>query len=148
MTDLELFEDIVRGNQYLILATADADGVPWSTPVWFSFADLWQFVWVSNPGARHSQNIAVRPEVAFSIFDSTQPPGTGRGVYVRAVAEQVPDPETEAALAIFNGRMDSLPPWSREDVAPGARRRLYRATAVEHFVLSDKDERVPVEPAR
>ena len=87
MTDeaLDLFHEIVGGNCYLILATADADGVPWSSPVWFASADPWHFVWGSKPGAQHSRNIAVRPEVAISIFDSTQRPGTGRGFADRRV---------------------------------------------------------------
>jgi hypothetical protein len=143
---LDLFHEIVGGNCYLILATADADGVPWSSPVWFASADPWHFVWGSKPGAQHSRNIAVRREVAISIFDSTQRPGTGRGAYLRALAEEVAEPDVERWLAVYNGGDDSLPPWAPEDVLPGGRHRLYVATAVEHFVLSAKDERIPVTP--
>jgi hypothetical protein len=34
--------------------------------------------------------------------------------------------------------------WTREDVVPPARHRLYRATVGEHFVLDEHDERLPV----
>jgi hypothetical protein len=46
--DAAFFAEVVHANSYLILATADADGVPWSTPVWFApDDDLWHYVWVS-----------------------------------------------------------------------------------------------------
>ena len=34
---------------------------PWPTPVYFASAGYREFVWVSSPEARHSQNISVRP---------------------------------------------------------------------------------------
>ena len=37
-----------------------------------------------------------------------------------------------------------LSAWSVDDVQPPAKHRLYRATAVERFVLDDHDERVAV----
>jgi hypothetical protein len=142
---LALFRAILRETAYLVLATADQDG---ASPVWFATDDGWHFVWGSKPGTRHSRNIAVRPEVAFSVFASTQPPGTGRGAYVRATAAPVAEADVERWLAVFNGRDDSLPPWTPADVLPGGRHRLYVATAVEHFVLAGTDERIPVSPPR
>ena len=59
---------------YMTLATADADGVPWASPVWYATEDGRDFYWVSDPGARHSRNIAQRPEIAIVIFDSTVTP--------------------------------------------------------------------------
>jgi hypothetical protein len=50
-------------------------------------------LWISKPGARHSLNIAQRPQVGIVIFDSTQPPGTGSGVYAEATVEEVPEQE-------------------------------------------------------
>ena len=54
---------IVDGNSYMTLGTADADGLPWASPVWCARTSYREFFWLSKPGARHSQNIAVRPEV-------------------------------------------------------------------------------------
>ena len=82
MSDTEEFERIVRGNQYMVLATADEAGVPWATPVWFATDDAQNLYWVSSPETRHSRNIAARPEVGIAIFDSTQPAGTSKGVYL------------------------------------------------------------------
>ena len=71
------FEEIVSGNEYVVLATADEQGVPWATPVWFATEDFDELFWVSRPDARHSTNLAVRPELALTVFDSRQPAGTG-----------------------------------------------------------------------
>jgi nitroimidazol reductase NimA-like FMN-containing flavoprotein (pyridoxamine 5'-phosphate oxidase superfamily) len=140
-------EAILAANQYMTLATADGEGVPWASPVWYASADHREFLWVSSPEARHSRNIAVRPEVGIVIFDSQQPPGTGHGVYVAAVAAQVPESEVEDGIATFS-RISSergVEPWSRSDVAPPAKHRLYRAVARERFVLSARDERIPID---
>jgi nitroimidazol reductase NimA-like FMN-containing flavoprotein (pyridoxamine 5'-phosphate oxidase superfamily) len=137
---------IVDGNSYMTLATADADGSPWASPVWYAPASYREFFWVSKPGARHSQNIAVRPEVGIVIFDSTVPIRTGRAVYLSARAEQVTAvDELERGMSVCSRRSleqggDELTP---DDVGRSARLRLYRATASEQFVLSASDERLP-----
>jgi hypothetical protein len=106
-----------------------------------------EFFWVSKPGARHSQNIAVRPDVGIVIFDSTVPISTGKAVYLAARAEQVTAAaEIERGMSVFSRR--SLERggrvWTPDDVALDARLRLYRATASEQFVLSPEDERLPL----
>ena len=106
---------IVDDGLYLVLGTADADGRPWTTPVYFAHSGYREFVWVSKPGAQHSRNIEARPEVSIVVFDSTVPIGTGGGEFTEA------------------------------DVLEPARLRLYRATASEQFVLDEKDERIPVD---
>jgi len=144
-----LLKAIVDSSPYLTLATADERGRPWASPVWFATADYREFFWVSSPEARHSRNIAARPEVAIVIFDSRQPPGTGQGAYLAATAEEVPEPELDRGLAVFSrvSQAQALPAWTRADVEAPAKHRLYRALAREHFVLSSRDERLPVELA-
>jgi len=144
--DRAAFEAIVGASSYMILATADATGLPWASPVWFASTDFRQFFWVSSPHARHSQNLAARPELAISIFDSRQPPYSGQGVYVSATGEAVPEPEIDAALEVYSGvsRQRGLPEWDRSKVTSPAKHRLYRATATELFILDSHDERQPV----
>jgi pyridoxine/pyridoxamine 5'-phosphate oxidase len=142
----EVAQAIIDANSYMTLATADEHGNPWASPVWYANADYREFIWVSSPQARHSQNIAVRPELAIVIFDSQQRPGTGEAVYISARAEQVPEPELDRCLSIFStiSQGQDLAAWNRPDVQPPARLRLYHATATEHFVLSSSDERLPI----
>ncbi len=61
-----------------------------------------------------------------------------------AVAELVAD--VDDAIEVYARRSveQGLPVWTRDDVLPPAKHRLYRATIQEHFVLDDHDERLPV----
>jgi nitroimidazol reductase NimA-like FMN-containing flavoprotein (pyridoxamine 5'-phosphate oxidase superfamily) len=137
---------IIESSRYLTLGTADADGVPWVSPVWYAPAGDREFFWASRPDAQHSRNIATRPQVSLVIFDSHAPIGTGRGVYVSGMAEELSGDELDRGIAVFSRRSEEqgAAAWTRDDVQPPAEHRLYRATASEHFVLGSRDERIRV----
>jgi nitroimidazol reductase NimA-like FMN-containing flavoprotein (pyridoxamine 5'-phosphate oxidase superfamily) len=136
---------IIDSNRYMTLATADGDGLPWASPVWYAPVGYREFLWVSSPEARHSRNILVRPQLAIVIFDSNQP-GGWNALYMLAVAEQLAGAEVDEGIEIFSrrGEAQGLRRWMPEDVLPPARHRLFRATASEHFVLDPNDQRLPV----
>ena len=143
---------IIEASRYLVLATADAAGQPWSSPVYFAHIDFAEFFWVSSREVRHSRNIAVRPEVGISVFDSHAAIGMGQGVYMSALAELLQD-SAEAARGIEAFSRRSVRhggrEWTSEDVGPGAGLRLYRATADAHWILAkdgtpDHRVRVPL----
>ena len=69
---------IVDDNLYMVLATADADGRPWASPVYFASEDYTEFYWVSSPEVTHSRNLAARSELSIVVFDSQAPISTGR----------------------------------------------------------------------
>jgi nitroimidazol reductase NimA-like FMN-containing flavoprotein (pyridoxamine 5'-phosphate oxidase superfamily) len=145
---VEVAKAIIDDNLYMVLATADEDGNPWASPVYYATDEYRDFFWVSRPEARHSRNIGARPgrAIAIVIFDSTVPAGTGRGVYMSAVARELGDDETADGVAVFSRRSlehgDSE--WTAKDVQPPAEFRLYQATATEHFILGEHDQRIPV----
>jgi hypothetical protein len=151
---------IIDANMYMTLGTADGYGLPWASPVYFSHSDYREFLWISKPEARHSQNITVRPEVSLVIFDSQVQPGDGRAVYAEAQAEELTDSdEFERCLDAYNSRFEdpaahNLTPFAPEALRPPAHLRLYRATALELFALDPEghpdgrpgDYRAPVDP--
>ena len=122
---------------YMVLGTADDSGQPWASPVYFAQEGYTYFYWVSSPEARHSRNIAVRSQISIVIFDSRVPIGTGQGVYMFAVAEELTGVELERGIEIFS--RTSLGhgghEWKTNDVQAPTLDRLYRATAREHWVL-------------
>ena len=133
----------------MVLGTADALGQPWVSPVYFASARYTQFYWVSSPEARHSRNLATRSQVSIVIFDSQAPIGTGQGVYMSAMAEELAGADLDRGIEIFS--RTSLGhgghEWKAEDVQAPALYRLYRATAREHWVLDPAghpDHRTPV----
>jgi uncharacterized protein YhbP (UPF0306 family) len=119
-------QELLQENQYLTIATSDEGGRPWSSTVWYtawqrSRAANWlavEFIWLSRPEALHSRNLLQRPEVGISIFNSSQPAGTGDGLQFAARAEPVPaalldeaaEAFSKASLAAGGG------PWTRAQV--------------------------------
>jgi pyridoxine/pyridoxamine 5'-phosphate oxidase len=141
-------KQIIDAGRYLTLATADENGRPWVSPVWYASEDYREFLWVSSPAARHSRNLASRPEVAIVIFDSHQPVGgAGQAVYLSARAEELLEDDLDRGIAIFSHRSQTqgAAAWARSDVQPPGRHRLYHAIAMQHFALSATDERLPVD---
>ncbi len=146
--------DIARGivdtSLYMVLATADADGRPWSSPVYFAHLECLEFYWLSSPRAAHSRNLAVRPQVGIAVFDSSAAIGTGQGVYMSAVAEPVAgQPDIERAMEIFSHRSlrHGGRAWTSDDVNPSSGLLLYRAVAEAHWILAkdgQPDHRIPV----
>jgi uncharacterized protein YhbP (UPF0306 family) len=130
----------------MTLGTADENGRPWVSPAYYAPEGYTEFYWVSSPETTHSRSISARPEVSIVIFDSRTPIGSGQGVYVSAVAQELTGADLERGLAIFSRWSEShgAGEWNLEDVRTPARHRQYRAIASEHSVLGPQDRRMPV----
>jgi nitroimidazol reductase NimA-like FMN-containing flavoprotein (pyridoxamine 5'-phosphate oxidase superfamily) len=144
--DLEaIARAVIDASSYMTIGTADENGLPWVSPVWYATADYKQFFWVSKPRAKHSRNLASRPQVSIVIFDSHEP-GGWKSAYLSATAEQVAAGDVVPGIEIFSARsvVQGMRKWTRDDVRSPAPHRLYRATASEYFVLSPQDQRIAV----
>jgi len=141
---------IIDTNRYMTLATADGDGRPWASPVFYAAANYTEFYWLSAPEATHSQNLAQRPQLSIVIFDSGVPAGTGQAVYMSATAEQVAVHDLGPGLAVYPGPAEpgsaepgsaepGSDPLTPEQVQAPAPYRLYRATVSGHSVLCPRD---------
>lgn len=138
---------LIDQNQYLTLATADANGIPWCSTVWYAARQLplspnrlaVEFIWLSRPDARHSKNLMARPEVGISIFNSTQPAGTGDGLQFGALAERVPSVDLDHAAAAFSRASVAAGggEWTRAQLEEPAVPRLYRARMETGFLIGD-----------
>jgi nitroimidazol reductase NimA-like FMN-containing flavoprotein (pyridoxamine 5'-phosphate oxidase superfamily) len=139
---------IIDANLYMVLATADSTGWPWSSPVYLAHHGYAEFLWVSAPHAAHSRNIAERPQVGIVIFDSHTPIGTGQGVYISATAEQVGSDHLTRGIETFSRRSigHGGAAWTVMDVQSESGLRLYRATAESYSILAkdgQPDHRIP-----
>lgn len=145
---------VVAAQQYMTLATADADGRPWAAPVWYAVVARpeppgFALVWLSRPEARHSRNLEVRPEAGIAVFDSGQPAGTGTGVQLEALGAVLEGVAVDEAVEAFSAASVAAGggPWSRVDVEGPGRPRLYLATVVRAYVLeAGAREEVPSAP--
>ena len=140
---------IIDSNMYMVLGTADQSAQPWVSPVYYASAQYREFYWVSSPDVRHSRNIAMRPRISIVIFDSQAASGTGQGVYMSALAKQLSGADLDQGLDIYSrtSLRHGGHEWKPEDVGESTLYRLYRATALEHWVRdpdNPPDHRIPV----
>ena len=140
-----MLQAVIDANSYMTIGTVDENGLPWVSPVWYATADYKEFFWVSKPQAKHSRNLASRPQVSIVIFDSHEP-GGWKSAYLSARAEEVAAGNLDRSIEIFSARslMQGMRKWTRDDVRSPAPHRLYRAAASEYCVLSPQDQRIPV----
>lgn len=126
---------LLEANKYMVLATADEDGMPWATPVFFAPRDESHLYWVSSPESRHSRNIAVRPTTAITVFDSQVPIGGAEAVYIEATAGRADDAERDVLLELLNSRLPPEKALTAGDVLPDGPLPIYCATVSRHYVL-------------
>lgn len=157
--------ELVFNVAFMNLATSDADGVPWASPVEFACDEELRFYWFSATDARHSENIRANPRAAMSIYDCRYVPleGPAQGLYGEGSVEEL----GAGALADL---MPSLGRWiswrdagratprparssRRDEESPG---RYYRLTPIQLYALHpdrhpehgpDFERRVPVDIA-
>ena len=136
---------VIDANAYMTLATADGDGRPWASPVWFAHHGYTKFYWVSRPDARHSRNLAIRPHVALVIFDSTVAVGEAQAVYIEAEAEQLSGAEQEQAIDPTHTDPTLTEPADGRPATSALRLpSLVSRHRFKHFLLGAHDRRVTV----
>ena len=148
-TPAEAARRILETNRYVVLATVDAQGEPWATPVWFAHDGLDVLLWVSPPESRHSQALATEPRLAVTVFDSGVEPGHGTAFYGRGRAAECPEDDLADRVAVYSEQSvaQGIRPWTVADLSGDARLRLYVAHLDELSVLLDTEgpeRRLPV----
>lgn len=151
----EVVPRLLNANHYCVLATANAAGEPWATPVFFAARHDREVFWVSSPTSRHSRNIEVRPTIGVTIFDSTSPIGGAEALYLEAHASAVESSLHAEALDVLNTRLPPQKALAPDNLLPTGPLQPYHATATRHYVLirggdarfdNVVDERLPVRP--
>jgi nitroimidazol reductase NimA-like FMN-containing flavoprotein (pyridoxamine 5'-phosphate oxidase superfamily) len=130
MEPLDIAHRVIDDNHFMVLGTAQPDGTPRVSPVFFNHAGYREFYWISSPEAQHSRNVAAQPRVEIVVYDSRVDPGPGTAaVYLGATAAQVPDAELPAAVTVaFASVRSGARAYGVEELSGDAGLRLYRAT--------------------
>lgn len=120
---------IIDDHHFMVLGTAQPDGTPRVSPVFYNHVDHRVFYWISAPDAQHSRNVAAQPRVEIVIFNSQADPGPDTAaVYLGAMAVQVPDAELAAAVAdAFSSVRSGVRAYGAQELSGDADLRLYRA---------------------
>jgi len=129
--------EIVEKVIYITIATVSDDGQPWNSPVFSAYDRDYSFYWGSHRESQHSRNVRANGRVFLVIYDSTVPAGTGEGVYVRARAEEIADPDEIAAAHRLLQERRPVPFWSLQDITGNAPVRLFKAVPEQAWMNSD-----------
>jgi hypothetical protein len=120
---------LIDENQNMVLATADPEGIPWISPVFFVPDENYNLYWTSEKTARHSENIRCTGATAIVIFDA-EPGKPVDAVYMSCESDELTDPvEIHRAIAVLS-RKPQPEKWSIdsvEDVSGDGPWRIYRA---------------------
>lgn len=124
----ERVKSTISQIKYITIATVSDQGKPWNAPTFFAYDEKYNFFWGSPMQAQHSQNIRANGQAYIVVYDSTVPPGSGKGVYVEAHCRQLSDAdEMKAAFELIIERRGDIPYWEFEEFQPDKPIRLYKA---------------------
>jgi nitroimidazol reductase NimA-like FMN-containing flavoprotein (pyridoxamine 5'-phosphate oxidase superfamily) len=127
-------KEIIEQVVYITIATTSADGQAWNTPVFSAYDDSYNFYWGSHVDSQHSKNIAKNSKVFLVIYDSTIPAGEGEGVYVKAIASELTDPdEITKAHQLLQSRRP-VPYWTLDQMQPDSPVRVFKAVPVKTWM--------------
>lgn len=130
-------KEIIAKVPYITIASTSEGGKPWNTPVFDAYDREHNFYWGSYRKSQHSKNIRANKDIFLVIYDSTVPPGTGRGVYIEATAAELEDiKEIGFAHRLLETR-HIVPYWKLEQVQGDAPIRLYKAEPKKIWMNSE-----------
>jgi general stress protein 26 len=133
-------KEIIDTTDYITIASVTKDGLPWNSPVFGAYDKAYNFYWGTHKASQKAQNIRGNRNVFLVIYDSTVPPGTGEGVYVKATAEELTDLEDiKRAHQILQDRRPTLY-WNLEELHGDAPIRLFKATPGRIWMNDDGEE--------
>lgn len=128
---------VIDTNLYLVLATANGDGEPLASPLFYAADGYRELYWASSPDVEHSANLAANPQAGVVIFDSTAPVGQGgpRAVYLRGTAAALDGDALVRGLQVFPGAPErGGRTLTLDDMRPRGPYRLYRFTVAQAAV--------------
>jgi len=128
---------IIENIIYITLATVDANGNPWNSPVFAAFDEKYNFYWRSAKDAMHSQNIRTNNKVFIAIYDSTIPFGAGEGVYIKAKVTELHNiNEIVHAITILDSRAPKKL-GKADNYIETSPRSIYKATPEKIWINVD-----------
>ena len=87
------------------IATNGPDGAAHINAAYFCYTDGMEFYFVSDPGTKHGQNIALQPDIAVAVFDTNQSWGDAlRGLQLFGECHIASAMQSATALRTHAGR--------------------------------------------
>jgi putative heme iron utilization protein len=118
---------ILESTIYASLSTSSPDGLPWASPVFFTYDSACNLYWASTMVAQHSQNLyANQGRAAIAIYSTHHDEGKGQGIYLSGTAAEVGAEDVERVIPLLMKRAANGQQRSPADYLFTSPRRLYR----------------------
>ncbi len=132
---LNLATNILVENIYCSVATCSCAGEPWSSPLYYSLDTRCCLYWASAMAAVHSRFLEENPRAFVSIFDSSAPPRTATGLYLRGDVEQVDEASLDMVVERHFARVRESNILTGKNYLNESPERMYCFSPVEIWVL-------------
>jgi len=130
-------KEIIELIPYVTIASVSKDGMPWNSPVFTAYDKEYCFYWGTYRESQKAINIRANNNVFLVVYDSSVPPGTGEGVYMKATAIPMTEPdEIKQAYNILKSR-HAMSFWDFEAVGPKGPVQLFKATPQKVWMNDD-----------
>lgn len=130
---------ILESTIYASLSTSSPDGLPWASPVFYTYDSAWNLYWASTMVAQHSQNLcANQGRAAIAIYSTDREEGKGQGLYLSGTAAEVGVEDVERVIPLLMKRAAKGQRRSPADYLAPSPRRLYRFQPQDVWITGER----------
>lgn len=133
-------KEIIDSIKYVTIASVTKDGLPWNSPIFSAYDEDYNFYWGTHKDSQKAKNIRANGNVFLTIYDSTVSPGTGEGVYVKATAHEVTEPNEVKRVFELLKKRHATSFWDFAAVQGDGPIRLYKAVPQQAW-MNDGDKK-------
>ncbi len=97
----KIVKRIIESNNYMVIATADSEGNPWASALFYVHDKDYAFYFLSAIDSRHIKNIGGNSVASFVIFDSRQKIGQSDSVQAECKISEVNKNQLEDVIKLY-----------------------------------------------
>ncbi|MES2206879.1 MAG: pyridoxamine 5'-phosphate oxidase family protein [Pseudomonadota bacterium] len=137
MNSLNQAINILSENIYCSVATASKEGVPWNTPVFYSYDQHLNLYWASAIDAVHSRFLRENPLAFIVVFNSSAPARCATAVYLQGHVHIVSDDILDNKVIQHFKRVNEDSLFTGDYYRGSSPERLYAFTPEKVWVLGE-----------
>lgn len=130
---IELAKKTLEECYYFNLATITKYGLPWNSPLYFTYDDKYNMYWGSAKDSIHSKNTVLNPNVFITVY---KPVIDGVGLYFEAQAQELESEQEISEVLKILSRDGGTPLNNPLDFLGASPMRMYKAIPSKVYMSS------------
>jgi len=132
-------EQLLKEQHYCVLSTCDRACLPWATPMFYAYDELWQLYWISARSSYHSRLLVDNPYATAVIYNSPDMGGAVNALYLTGFVAECTEHELEDVLEIYLRRAEAAVSRNPIDYLHTNPSRMYRLESSRAFTLGEAE---------